>query len=334
MHSDLKDKFLFAQTQGLSMVAWRMPDEIDLHHFEPCQEHNWQGESEEKTGFIFAPFSDESPAFCIGISGNVASNHQAPKAPKTYDALHYKTIVGNAVAEIQTGVLDKVVAARAIEIKDAQFDAFTHFLELMDAHPNAFCYLWFSPSTGVWMGASPELLLERKGGRIRTMALAGTRANDQDDFGSKELEEQDLVLNYLKETLNPYINGLEITQKTKVNSGHLTHLKNELNGELTDRMESIYPLIKALHPTPAIAGLPKAMAIDFIKRQEGFSRSYYSGYLGLHSNRESSLFVNLRCMQVLGQKQYIYVGAGLTHQSNPEAEWLETEEKARIVRLT
>jgi len=333
MHSDLKDKFTHALEMGLSMVVWRLPNDTTLSEMGPAKEMHWQGEASENSSFIFAPFSNEMPAFCIGTAGREYHIQSDPEHPTSFDSVHYKDLVKRAITNIQQGAFDKIVAARVIEERNPDFDITHHFSLLMDAHPNAFCYLWYSPSTGFWMGVSPELLVDRKGAKIRTVALAGTRSGSQGDFGSKEIEEQDLVVNFLEETLSHFAITTETAKKTKAQSGHLTHLKNEINGRLKSDSESIYPLIQALHPTPAVAGLPKEKAIDFIAKEEGFSRSYYSGYLGLHSKTDSCLYVNLRCMQVLGQHQYIYVGAGLTGKSDPEAEWLETEEKARIVRL-
>ncbi len=334
MHSDLKDKFHHAQEAGLCMVAWRLPNEKKVNYIEPTQEKLWQGEESESPFFVFAPFSDESPAFCTYLDAQNYVYVGAPKSPATSNKLGYMTLVAKSVEAIQSGKYNKLVAARVIEEDLPNFDPFDHFSVLMERHENAFCYIWYSPSTGMWMGASPELLLARNNEQIQTMALAGTRSAGQGDFGDKELEEQDIVLQYLEKTLKPYSKSLNITNKTKANSGHLTHLKNEISAELRDPTQNIFPIIRALHPTPAVAGLPKKEAMDFLVKEEGFSRSYYAGYLGLHAKNASHLFVNLRCMQVLGEKQYIYVGAGLTAQSNPELEWLETEEKARVVRLS
>jgi len=333
MHSDLKSKLSIAQEEGLSYVAWRLPNEGVLNQMGPSKECVWMGEEGESEAFVFAPFSSKHPAYCLGSFDAQNSEIQTLEIPIVQDSEHYQELVKKAVAEIQSGKLDKVVGARVIEEETQDFDPIAHFIALMKIHTNAFCYLWYSPSTGLWMGASPEILLERKGSQLRTMALAGTRADILDDFGIKELEEQDLVLHYLEETLRPFVTHLEVAEKTKAHSGHLVHLKNEVKGYLKEELSSIYPLIKALHPTPAIAGLPKKEALEFIAQEEDFDRSYYSGFLGMHSSSESQLFVNLRCMQVIANKQYLYVGAGLTAMSEPEAEWLETQEKARVVRL-
>ena len=92
-------------------------------------------------------------------------------------------------------------------------------------------------------------------------------------------------------------------------------------------------LINSLHPTPAICGIPKSVATDFILKYEGYNRAYYSGYLGeLNMNDSTNLFVNLRCMQIENNMAAIYVGGGITNESIPENEWLETVSKSEIMK--
>lgn len=92
-------------------------------------------------------------------------------------------------------------------------------------------------------------------------------------------------------------------------------------------------LINALHPTPAVCGLPKAVAEAFILQNENYDRSYYSGYLGeLNLNERTSLFVNLRCVELENNLASIYVGGGITADSIPENEWEETVSKAEVMK--
>ena len=92
-------------------------------------------------------------------------------------------------------------------------------------------------------------------------------------------------------------------------------------------------LIKYLHPTPAVCGLPKETAKDFILQNENYTRSYYSGYLGeLNVNENTQLFVNLRCMEVKDAKIALYVGGGITKASIPEKEFEETVAKAMVMK--
>ena len=113
-------------------------------------------------------------------------------------------------------------------------------------------------------------------------------------------------------------------------AGNLIHLKTEFS---VDMEKVSYPLLGTamldlLHPTSAICGMPMKAAAQFLKDREGFDRSYFSGYLGPSNiENKTSLFVNLRCMQILKNKAILYAGAGVTEDSDPESEWNETEMK-------
>ncbi len=94
-------------------------------------------------------------------------------------------------------------------------------------------------------------------------------------------------------------------------------------------------MLKLLHPTSAVCGLPKDPSYEFIKAQENFDRQFFSGYLGpVNLKNNTSIFVNLRCMQLLNKFGIAYSGAGVTAYSNPEKEWEETEMKcATLLRV-
>lgn len=268
----------------------------------------------------------------IGEGGHIAV-HSIPSPPVHTEKKHFLTWVAKAIDAIKAGRFQKIVAARVLAIANPPADPLSHFWALCEKYPDAFCYLWYSPSSGTWLGASPELLLERKEDKMRTMALAGTRTGFGEPFGPKEEEEQGLVLKYLEQVLTPWVNKVKVVKQTRVRSGHLQHLKNEVQGILKNEQADLGVLIGQIHPTPAVAGLPKEAAMEFIKREEGMDRSYYSGYLGTVSNRHCQLFVNLRCMQIFPDTCFVYAGAGLTAASDPEKEWMETEEKTKVVLL-
>jgi isochorismate synthase len=105
-----------------------------------------------------------------------------------------------------------------------------------------------------------------------------------------------------------------------------------LSGELNTDFKS-FDLVKALHPTPAICGLPKEEALRFILENENYDRKYYAGFLGeWNKANQSDLFVNLRCLEVENEKVNLYVGCGITKDSNPEKEFIETENKSMTMR--
>ena len=104
----------------------------------------------------------------------------------------------------------------------------------------------------------------------------------------------------------------------------------------TANENGLYSLVDLLHPTPAVCGLPKEAAKQFILENENYNRSYYTGFLGelnmgLQNKNDSHLFVNLRCMEIEKNEAYIYVGGGITKESNPEEEWEETVAKSNIM---
>ncbi|HCS22029.1 MAG TPA: hypothetical protein DIW47_15980 [Bacteroidetes bacterium] len=332
MHSDLNRKFQQAKELQESYCVWRYPGETAIREAGPAPEKIWDGTFPDSETFVFAPFNRERhPVLMIGERGRIAV-HTPPKPPVHTEKKHFMNGVGKAIAAIKSGQFKKIVAAR-VHVKEAPLDPAAHFLALCEKYPDAFCYLWHSPSSGTWLGASPELLLEREENNIRTMALAGTRTGNGQAFGSKEMEEQGLVLDYLEMVLGSWLMETKIIEQTRVRSGHLQHLKNEVQGVLKNAHPDMKALIDQLHPTPAVAGLPKDEAMAFIDREEGLDRAYYSGFLGTLSAKRCQLYVNLRCMQILHDTHYIYAGAGLTASSDPEKEWLETEEKTKVVLL-
>lgn len=334
MRSDLTSKLHKAISEGLSWVVWRLPNDSGWHQAGPAREKVWKGEPVESESFVFAPFNTQNhPGFIIGEPGTHLLEPLIFNQPVISSKMAYLNWVKKSISAIQNGEYTKVVGARVHKEHRENFDPVTHYIALCEEHKNAFCYMWYSPSTGLWMGASPELLLERNANQIRTMALAGTRAEANAVFGNKEEEEQGLVLKYLEEALHPWLAEMYIEEISRSNSGHLSHLKNELKGVLRNINPNMTDLIYSLHPTPAVAGLPKVKAIQFIEQEEGFDRSYYSGFLGTLSANKAGLYVNLRCMHVIHDTLYVYIGAGLTAHSNPEMEWEETEEKSKVVLL-
>lgn len=117
-------------------------------------------------------------------------------------------------------------------------------------------------------------------------------------------------------------------------AGGLLHLKSEF---LVDMKATNFPqlgsvMLELLHPTSAVCGMPKENALDFLKENEGFDRSYFSGFIGpVNLNGETSLFVNLRCAKLENDEALLYAGAGITEDSVPEKEWEETELKCDII---
>ena len=188
----------------------------------------------------------------------------------------------------------------------------------------------FHPDCGLWMGATPERLITMSGHHLQTMALAGTRPYGSSEWGNKEKEEQEFVVREIINTLGQYTPSelIKYSDYETIRAGHLEHLRTTITAEL-----SISPIdaAQALHPTPAVGGVPKQMALDFIGRHEQLNRSLYSGFLGVFSPDQTNLYVNLRCMSIQDYSATVYVGGGITEKSNPQDEWKEVLQKANTM---
>jgi isochorismate synthase len=215
------------------------------------------------------------------------------------------------------------------------------FINACEKYPNAFVNLTYSAKTGLWFGASPETLIEDKRGEyFKTMALAGTQAKSEKSIAEttwtqKEIEEQAYVSRYVincfkKIRLRDFD---EIGPKT-VQAGNLLHLKTtfKVHTESVNFPELGSVMLKLLHPTSAVCGMPKEPALNFLTNEEKHNRSYFSGFLGpVHMDGLSHLFVNLRCCQINNQSVTFYAGAGITEDSKAEKEWEETEMKCKVL---
>ncbi|SOD78955.1 chorismate-binding protein [Spirosoma fluviale] len=265
----------------------------------------------------------------------------------------YVRNVAHAVEAMQRGEFRKVVLSRTkqVHFTDAP-DAVALFDKLCTAYPTAFISAVSIPERGqIWISATPERLVSVDAdGIFRTASLAGTQsAFDADGtlkrpaeamWSQKEIEEQALVSRYIIECfkkirLREY---LEEGPKTVI-AGNLMHLSTYFT---VDTQAVRYPqlgtvMLRLLHPTSAVCGMPRDVAFNFIGRHETHDREFYSGFLGPvnvntdNEGAESDLFVHIRCMKLEGNMATLYAGAGLTEDSVPEREWVETEMKCQTL---
>jgi isochorismate synthase len=201
---------------------------------------------------------------------------------------------------------------------------------LVVAYPSAFVYLIDSKEFGCWIGATPEKLLRGKEKVLTTISLAGSRSVlDSFEWTDKEIKEQIIVTDYISKVLDANTVSYSKSECTTVRAGNVEHLSTEFTLQLNE--QSPAELAAQLHPTPAVSGLPKSQAISFINHNEGYDRKLYTGIIGWSSAKETQLFVNLRCAQLFSNGVLSYVGGGITKDSDPEKEWLETEFKSQTL---
>lgn len=361
MHT-LKAFFKNTLEKDLPFVVYRKPGQERAQAFRQQDKRVHYVTTFKEEGFVFAPFdANKAPVLFPSESTEhyefnsevIKKNHTPEPLKDTTQKDTHIALVYKAVEAIKSGVMEKVVLSRKQNVPLKNNNPYSAISRLLTKYPLAFVYCWYHPKVGLWLGATPETLLHIENGQLETMALAGTQAyrgNMEVQWGDKEKKEQAIVTQAIIDSLNPLvIESLSIDGPVTVKAGNLLHLKTTLKARLDLSVTSLKVVLKALHPTPAICGLPSAQAKTFIKAQEGYDRSFYTGYLGELNRKETlqrsrtkrnvenrayraiktstSLFVNLRCMQWQGDNASIYIGGGITASSIPEKEWEETQNK-------
>ena len=296
-----------------------------------------------QSGFVFAPFNKDKKTVFFPLNKSELISEVLVKQPisfkensyvnETSKAKHIQ-IVEKAIDGIKNNEFKKVVISRKEMVALSGVEVEVIYTKLLQLYPNAFVYVWFHPQIGLWFGATPETLLQIENNNFTTMSLAGTQVFNKDAktiWSSKEIKEQQIVTEYILNKLSNFSANLKQLNTETVRAGSLVHLRTEITGVLLK--ERLFSLVNLLHPTPAVCGLPKEKAKEFIIENENYDRSYYTGFLGeLNINtNDSHLFVNLRCMEIKDSHAEIYVGGGITRESNPENEWQETVAKSNIM---
>lgn len=331
----------------LPFVSYRKPKKKAIDFLTQDDDNLHFVNDYKERGFVFAPFDQSRPAVIIpfnplffSVYKDVEVSMKVPRIKKDTVLEASKNshidLVSKGIESIDAGLLTKVVLSRKQEVEINGMDAVQLFQNLLAGYPNAFCYIWYHPKVGLWLGATPETLLNIKNDRLYTMALAGTQSFKGTlnvDWGEKEIEEQQLVTDFVVRGLKSAIGsqkGIDVSKAMTVRAGSLLHLQTTIKTDLRAGNGLVAKLLSEIHPTPAVCGFPKNEARRFIAENEGYDREYYTGFLGglnLNSISESSLFVNLRCMQIKDGKAIIYIGGGITKDSVPHKEWQETVNK-------
>ncbi|WP_455621190.1 isochorismate synthase [Parabacteroides sp.] len=353
--------------QGRSFAIWRIPGEDRLHFRmqsagSPCLLYDIK-DLNERSGFVIAPFQVTAERPIVLIQPDVfelrsMNNEELIMNNERTQDDHYSLFtIHSSLSEVSEseekeryayhfslftspllkGSQDKLVLSRSKTIrKDPSFSPGKAFFAAVERYIRSYVYLCHTPETGTWMGGTPEILLSGEKGDWQTVALAGTQSLRDGklpkSWDHKNWREQQLVASYIRRQLST----LGITPEEKgpysARAGEVSHLKSDFFFSLPDS-EKLGDVLQLLHPTPAVCGLPKEEAYHFIIENEGYDRSYYSGFIGwLDPKGKTDLYVNLRCMNILPQTFTLYAGGGLLAASQLEDEWQETEDKLDTMR--
>lgn len=346
---------------GGSLAVWRIPGEDAIHYI---QQEPWDSrillydiaELNGQDGFVVAPFMAdmETPIVLIKSEHQMVVDFDfTMDCPNGMDSEMYRQILNSQILSEEDKVaseeyvrrfdvfvnalrekeFNKLVLSRSrMMAVPKHFSPAFAFYEACCRYIHSYVYLCYTPETGTWLGSTPEIILS--GGAERdwqTVALAGTQSliNGQlpEEWDDKNRKEQQYVASYVRKKLHSFgVQPVE-TGPYPAYAGALSHLKTDFRFTLPDN-DRLGDLLKLLHPTPAVCGLPKKKAYRFILENEGHNRRYYSGFIGkLDPDGNTDLYVNLRCMNIRKQTVTLYAGGGLLDSSELEDEWQETEVK-------
>lgn len=234
-----------------------------------------------------------------------------------------------ALRDIAAGRLEKVVLSRRVRLGAKHPIAPVPLLAaLVQRQPGSTIYA-HGNRQAVFLGASPERLVTLQDGQVKADALAGTAWPGSASLrGDKNSREQSLVTAAIRAALTPLCGPLsESTAPQTLQVGQLTHLRTCLGGPVAPGV-TLFDLIRALHPTPAVGGSPTPAALDWLRRQGEERGGWYSGGIGcLDAGGEGEIAVALRCALISGKEAELQAGAGIVAGSQPEQELAETEAK-------
>lgn len=277
------------------------------------------------------------PAPAVAAAGWQVRPVPAPEA--------YGAGVAAAVERLRGGELSKVVLARTLELtSDRPLDLPAVLQRLARRDPGGYTFAVPAGGGRTLIGASPELLLSRRGTAVLANPLAGSVPRSA-DLGEdvrraaallespKDLHEHAVVVDAIRAALAPYCRALEVPERpTLVRTAAMWHLATTITGELADPTVSALELACALHPTPAVCGTPTAVARRVIGEVEPFDRGLYTGMVGWGDDTgDGEWVVTIRCAEADAEERRlrVYAGAGVVEQSRPEAELAETSAKFR-----
>lgn len=335
--------------QDLPFVIYSKPNEQKVLGFFQQNSGLYFSADLEDKGFVLVSFDGEkrilipekvSEIITAGFAFDNDTDKSMVASLSNQGKEAFEGLVRKGIQAIENGTFGKVVLSRMEILALHDFDFTIVFEKLVNLYPTAFVYCWFHPEIGMWMGATPEQLLKASGVQFRTVALAGTQRHIENRtiiWGEKEKEEQQFVTDFIIDSLKGITSELKISNPYTLKAGGILHIKTDIEGVLNSE-NNLQDAIKILHPTPAVCGFPKIASRQFIIENEGYDRDFYAGFLGelnmdfADSNKSSDLFVNLRCMEIKKNQAHLYIGCGITKDSIPEDEYVETANKALTMK--
>ena len=280
----------------------------------------------------------------VGDDGNEPPRPGIAESRRTTSRAAWRESVGAAVDRIRGGDLRKVVLAQALEADlAAEFPRAATLDRLAGKYPDCHRY-YFEPDEGGsgFFGATPERLVSLRGRTVETDALAGTTGRGEtpaeDEWLARELlddaknvHEHELVADTVREQLEPFAASVAAGERRVRRLATVQHLHTPITAELSDDRH-VLELVEALHPTPAVGGLPPDRALQTIHETEPFDRGWYAAPVGwIDAAGNGAFAVAIRSAVATPRRATLFAGVGLVADSDPDREWDEIQLKYRPI---
>ncbi len=235
---------------------------------------------------------------------------------------------------IRDGEVEKVVAARRLTLHLTQEPVLSAVVARLNRAAPMSARFALRIRDRIFVGATPERLIQKTGRRVSTEALAGSidsgaqNASETLLASTKDLVEHAYVVEALRVALSPVCQELTVPEQPEIRRlPQLLHLRTPVSGLLKENCH-VLSLVERLHPTPAVGGLPKESAVRFIEKHEEAERGWYAAPIGwVNGDGDGEFAVALRSALLCGKKAHVYAGAGIVADSESALEFEETELK-------
>lgn len=285
------------------------------------------------------------------LQARLALLQQPPAAPPTvalqqmdYPMPYYvwEQMIEQATAVMRAGTFNKVVLSRVCELRFAgSVDVAGALAYLNQTYPDCYRFLFEPRPYHAFYGATPELLVQVNGRDLHTMSLAGSIRRGQtvteDEAlaqelltSQKDLYEHAVVADSIRRRLAPVVSAIEMPDQPDVlRLGYIQHLYTPVYGRLPTST-GVLPLVEILHPTPALGGTPRQLALPYITQAEPVPRGWYAAPVGwLDHHLDGAFAVGIRSAIAQNRRVWLHAGAGIVANSQPQKEWEETALKFR-----
>ena len=291
--------------------------------------------------FVIAPFGNDRNIFSIkpSMTFKEIRDYQPeiesveslypfpPESTSPHDHAEGVMRISNSMGSGEKAVLSKVI------VRSLDLDITGLFEKLYLRYPYATVFCFYSPAASLYIGATPELLLSSHSGTLKSFSLAGTRpVGTSCGWDRKNVEEQRIVTDFISRIFRHNSLSPRISDPFTHRAGAIEHICSLIEADISVSpfgLDNLRSLLADLSPTPALCGFPKEKALGLIRECERHSRGYYGGYFGFfRSPADFDLYVNLRSLRYENGQIALFAGGGITHLSDPQSEWAETEAKA------